>query len=1461
MSPTPTAARTPRRRRVGALSVGLLAVVAALVLVARTRWFSQRVAERIQREVSAATGLDVRIGRVSFSFWDFAVRVDGVSVGRAGAPRLARVDSLMVAPSPQDLVRGRVQLSRVSVEGAEVDLRFEVRDGRVVLANGPVSRGGGGGGGGELPFRDIDLSDVRVRVHHPDLGDLTLDSVDVDLLNTPNRRLMVGVLASGGSLQGPRLSGPIRRLEARLALDQQTGDLRVALAHVAVGRLALAVREARWSPRAHQLDLDARFEGPIEDVLRAVPARVPDIRGVAALDVRGGVNLATMDFRADADVDVRDLALHAPDSTDHSLILRYDLGERVRLRVEANRERLIAHDLRARWSGADVTSPAVTLGLTNGFPLTADLTVRELDFTKLMKNVTVTDHTIVLWTLNGLLRLHGALDPMRLVFDIPGLETANFAILRDGWDRGPQHAIIRIPRARISGAMIIDDDSIGWYGVAASFAHTRFEAERIRVRTSRDRTGRDKDIQISGVVSDHIDLADLATVNDIPIAGIAHTRASVLGNTDDPIVTGTLRIEDFAFNTFPLGTLETAPDTHWTLRNLRVEAPRITGRHRRSPYELHRAYLDFSRWTLAAGACVTSPRMQLGDFYNMFHFEGDPTFTPYDGVGAIDAQVDYALGRPGDDRDGVMTVGATLADAEMVAFGEHIDHGSARIAYEWFRRREGVRGARVSVDYLRGTKGGAPIEVSGAMDPGARMHFVASAQRVPLRSMDLLQQSEAPVSGTASVSISVEGTPDAPRVLGDVSLRDLSALGRSLGAVDLRVSQVPDGPPSRAPGDRPPAGRITLDTRLLDDRVRVHAALRVPWEEGRWRDVTGVDHRDYSRAWGRSELSGTLSTTEAVDVLPWLPPTVLARAGADATARTRLTAVIERARLDDVPRADGRVVIDALEAGASGLRATLGTGAPLVVCARAGSFWIAAVAERDGCGPTPAALASGATLSVAAAPFDLTRPLLIGPGGVRVWLAGGGVVGATPADATRLFGSVRAELDLARAASLVPSLTWGRGVGVLAADVAWDGAQPNLSGSVQMHDASVGVAGLPAPVSNVDLDVRLRGSDVVVEAARARYGAATVDASGGRVHLERTQVERIDVPVRVRNLVLSSRDGLPDGVEVGADADLLFSREQADEPALLSGDVTVTRGRFTRPSYLSFDLAGRLGGDGASSLGQSAPAAAPYDPANDWLRFDVAVHMPTAFRVANNLIDADIRFGQGRPFTVVGTNQRYGILGTLEIPRGVMHLNETDFEIRRARIDFDNPERIAPAFDLLAQTEIRRTADTTVRSQWRVNLHAYGTPDRVNLDWSAEPSLSLEDIVLLLFFRLTRAEMERVGGINAAQAVGIEVLSRGLGLDRVIQSALPFIDEFRPGSTYNNRSGIIEPSLSIGGRITDWLRWGGMTTLSAQPLAHGTLDLRLGRSVGLQIFLNNATNQVGAQLPNAGVDVRWRLLR
>jgi hypothetical protein len=1453
-------ARRPTRRRLGIASLALLGIVLTALAVVQTRWFSRRVAARVQREVAAATGLDVSVGEAGFSFWDFAVELDRVVVGRRGAPPIARIGRLRVAPSPGDLLRGRIQLSRVSVDEPMVDLRLIDRGGTLALANGPEPRSGEGGGGGELPFRDIDVTDLRLAVQHPRWGELRVGPADLDVLQTRDGRIMVGLLATGGSVRSRPLTAPIERLEARLSFDPRSDELRVALAHVAVARFAVHVREGMFVPRSHRVEVDARVEAHLEDVMRFVPTAHPDLFGAVAVDLRGGVDLSTLDFRATAGLVVRDLGMHDIDGGTH-LPITYHFGDELRLTARGTRDGVEVRDFRARWCGAEVTAPTLTLGLRGDFPLVGDLQVRGLDFPQLMNNLTVTPHTVVLWKLSGPLRLRGSLNPLRFGFDIPALESEDFAILTDGWDRPSRREIIRIPRARLNGRMVIDPVSVTWTDASLAFARTTLHTRRIRVRTAVDRTGREPGLTVEGVSSDHIDLADLGTVLDIPISGVGRVRAQARG-TGDPVVTGSMGVSDFRFATLPFGDLETA-EGGWRLASLRLTSPRVLGRFRQSAYELTGAYLDFSRWTLTSGAHVRSERFQAQDFYKMFHFDGDPVFAPYDGVARVDAQVDYVLGRPGDDRDGVMTVRTTLDRGTVFAFGERIDDASARIAYDWLRRRDGVRGARVDLESFHGTKGGASLDASGSMAPGARMHFVATARAVPLQSLDTLRTASAPVSGTATVSVSVDGTPAAPRVFSTFALRDLSALGRALGAVDVTVSQVPASPPGRDPTDRPPDGRITLDTRLLDDRLQVRSSLRVPWAEGRWRDALGIERRDFSRDWGRSELTATVRTTEAIDLLPWLPPTVLARAGEGARARARFALEVARARLDDLPHADARLTIDQLEVGAAGMRGTLGEGVALAGCARGGVFWLDAAGAQSDCVEAPAALRGAPSLtSPDGPPFDLARPMLLGPGGVRVWLAGGGVVGARPEDPWRLAGKVRAELDLVRAAALVPGMTWGRGRGVLDLDARWDGEQPDLTGAVRLADAAVGLAALPAPLSNINLDVALRGSAVDVTTARMNYGPATIDASGGRLHLERTSLDRIELPLRVRNLLLSSRDGLPEGLEAGLDADLSFARAAADEPALLSGEVTVTRGRFTRPIPLSGDLLRRLGSsDGAVGGAQEAAAEAPYDPANDWLRLDVRVNMPTPFRVANNLAEADVRLGTGRPFVLTGTNQRYGLLGTVEVPRGVVHLNETDFEIRRARVDFDNPERIAPAFDLLAQTDIRRTSNTTVRSQWRVNLHAYGTPERVNLELSAEPSLALEDIVLLLLFRLTRAEMERVGGVNAGQAVGIELLSRSLGLDRVVQGALPFIDEFRPGSTYNYRSGVIEPSLSLGGRITDTLRWSGMTTFAAQPLIQGTLNLRVGRSVAVQVFLNNATNQPSTQVPNAGVDLRWRLIQ
>ena len=141
---------------------------------------------------------------------------------------------------------------------------------------------------------------------------------------------------------------------------------------------------------------------------------------------------------------------------------------------------------------------------------------------------------------------------------------------------------------------------------------------------------------------------------------------------------------------------------------------------------------------------------------------------------------------------------------------------------------------------------------------------------------------------------------------------------------------------------------------------------------------------------------------------------------------------------------------------------------------------------------------------------------------------------------------------------------------------------------------------------------------------------------------------------------------------------------------------------------------------------------------------------------------------------------------------------------------------------------------------------------------SAEPALSREDILFLLLFRATRAELERLG-TNAGQAIGIEALWLLSGLDRRVTEAIPQIDEFRLGSTYNPRTNATEPQLTIGRSAGERLRIGGSVSVSAQPLTRLTFDFRVNQEVGVQIMGENVGNQLGTGSINVGADFRWRL--
>ena len=223
---------------------------------------------------------------------------------------------------------------------------------------------------------------------------------------------------------------------------------------------------------------------------------------------------------------------------------------------------------------------------------------------------------------------------------------------------------------------------------------------------------------------------------------------------------------------------------------------------------------------------------------------------------------------------------------------------------------------------------------------------------------------------------------------------------------------------------------------------------------------------------------------------------------------------------------------------------------------------------------------------------------------------------------------------------------------------------------------------------------------------------------------------------------------------------------------------------------------------------------------------------------------------------------------------------ESDFEVRQGIIRFDDPTRVAPNVDITAVTEYRRYTDTSAGAPagagagsvsaasagstrggalWRITLHAYGDADNLRVDLTSEPSLSQDDIVLLLAVGMTRAELDQLQASSIGASIALNYLGAASGADRVVKQALPIIDDFRFGSAYSPTTGKTEPQLTVGKRLTNDIRASVTAGLSEDRQLRSDIEWRLNNRFSVLGSYDNVTDVSSSALGNLGGDLRWRL--
>jgi translocation and assembly module TamB len=302
------------------------------------------------------------------------------------------------------------------------------------------------------------------------------------------------------------------------------------------------------------------------------------------------------------------------------------------------------------------------------------------------------------------------------------------------------------------------------------------------------------------------------------------------------------------------------------------------------------------------------------------------------------------------------------------------------------------------------------------------------------------------------------------------------------------------------------------------------------------------------------------------------------------------------------------------------------------------------------------------------------------------------------------------------------------------------------------------------------------------------------------------------------------------------------------------GELRIQRLAFTR----NIDLGTTLG---QLSRTQRAEVSR-YDPEADRVLLDLRIADEQPFVVRNNLVEAELAIDDSqRPFRIVGTDQRFGVLGNLEFTRGRIFFRNAVFELTRGTLAFDDETRIDPSFQLAAVTDVRRGGDLQA-ARWRIMLDARGSMGSFQIGTRSDPDLPQEDILMLLAVGMTRGEFEQLRTGDLTGTAALEALSQITGVDREVRRAVPLIDDFRITSAYSLRSGRTEPQVSIGKRITDRVRLSATTGVGTGDSRdfRALVDVQLDRTAGVQCSYDNFTTSGSASsFGNVGCDLRWRL--
>ncbi len=275
--------------------------------------------------------------------------------------------------------------------------------------------------------------------------------------------------------------------------------------------------------------------------------------------------------------------------------------------------------------------------------------------------------------------------------------------------------------------------------------------------------------------------------------------------------------------------------------------------------------------------------------------------------------------------------------------------------------------------------------------------------------------------------------------------------------------------------------------------------------------------------------------------------------------------------------------------------------------------------------------------------------------------------------------------------------------------------RPALSGQALLTDGRLRHFSFPHALEELNGIVSFNAAGIRFDGVTGKLGGGTV-AFGGRIGMTGYRLTDLDVTAQGESL----RVRFPEGMRSLVDTSLAL--QGPIEAPVLAGTVTVHNATWTRGLGGSSGMLGFGGGE--TSINVPTPAGAVQTASTIPLRYDIRIVAPSTLQIDNG----EARIVASADLTLMGTVDRPLLFGRADIERGEVRFEGRRYLITRGSLDFTNPGRIQPFFDIEAETRVRVPGET-----YRVTLRVSGTTERLQPVFDSDPPLAQLDILTLLF--------------------------------------------------------------------------------------------------------------------------------